>query len=251
MWLLTCFSEDVSALWARDGLSRRGLDPFEVLTQDSLAYEVGWIHRLEPGRVSTDMTLASGRRVRDGEVRGVLNRLSIVFPSSLKLIHPSDRYYVTNELQAFLLSWLHGLAAPVLNRPTPLGLSGRLRHVSEWIWLASRAGLPNPGYRQSSNDTPLQWDVSVRLVPDSTPVTTVIVVGQILTGQAVPPYISAGCLRLSRLAGAQLLGIDFVVNTRNDWTLAGVSTTPDLSLGGEPLLDALASALCNNSQEIK
>src|SRR5215813_10102752 len=175
MWLLTCDSNDVSALWAAEGLRRRGLDPLEVLSLDSLVAGTGWQHRLVNGRVSTDLILPSGRRIADGEIRGVLNRISLVHPASVMLIQLSDRYYVVHELQAFFLGWLHGLSAPVLNRPTPLGLSGRLRHISEWIWLASKAGVPNRGYRQSSEDAPLQWNVSFRLTNAGAPLVSVIV----------------------------------------------------------------------------
>lgn len=243
MWLLTCDSNDVSALWACEGLKRRGLEPFEVLSPDSLAYEIGWEHRIEEGRVSTDVTLLGGRRISEGEISGVLNRLSVIHPSSLNLIQPSDRYYVTHELQAFFLSWLHGLPAPVINRPTSLGLSGRLRHVSEWIWMASKAGVPNQGYRQSSQDPPLQWDVSVRLAAADMPVVSVVVLAGSVTGPDTPPHIKQGCLKMSELSGAALLGLDFAVTADESWVFAGVSTMPDLRLGGEPLLDALASAL--------
>ena len=247
MFILICAPDDTSALWARDGLVRRGVVPFELIFADSLVTDIGWEHRFEDGRVSTDLMLRDGRRIRNDEVSGVLNRLSILRQSALPLFQPSERYYVAHEFQALLLSWLHSLSVPVINRPTPLGLSGRLRHVSEWIWLASRAGLPNRGYSQSSQDTPQFWDFHVRLVDNGSPVATVIVANGEVTGATVPPDIQAGCRRLSELSKASLLGIDFVVLEDMSWQFAGVSTSPDLRFGGEPLLDALATAL--NRQE--
>jgi hypothetical protein len=189
------------------------------------------------------MRLPDGRWLHDGEVRGVLNRTSFIPPSSLLLVHPSDRDYVAQELQAFLLSWLHSLQAPVLNGPTPLGLSGRLRHVSEWIWLATEAGLPNAGYRQTSRDVPRLWDVTVRCAAPGIPITTLIVCCGKVTGPPAPASIQGGCVRLSKLSATQLLGVDFTAGPDGSWNFAGVSTMPDLRLGGEPLLDALATAL--------
>lgn len=194
------------------------------------------------------MTLPDGRQVRSQDVCGVLNRISFIPSGSLLLIHPSDRHYVTHELQAFFLSWLHALPGPVLNRPTPLGLSGQLRHASEWVWLASQAGLPNWGYRQTSHDPPLQWTAHLRLAP-GIPVTTLVVAGGVVTGPPAPAYIQAGCRRLSQLSDTALLGVDFAVGPDDVWTFAGVSTCPDLRLGGAPLLDALAAALTGRPQE--
>jgi hypothetical protein len=189
------------------------------------------------------MVLPGGEKVRGTEVRGVLNRISALPPSSLLLIHPSDRHYVTHEMQAFFLSWLYAIRGPVLNRPSPFGLSGRLRHVSEWVWLASRAGLANTGYRQSSRDSPLPWTAHTCLPGAGFPVTTLVVADGVVTGPPAPEHIRRGCLRMSALSATPLLGIDFVVLPDGAWTFAGASTSPDLRLGGEPLLDALASAL--------
>ncbi|HUK91629.1 MAG TPA: hypothetical protein VLZ81_14595 [Blastocatellia bacterium] len=243
---MTCESYDAAGLWAREGLMRRGLEPFELLTPESLAHGLGWSHRIHNGSVSTDLTFPDGRRLPDAQVRGILNRLTFVFPETLSLIRREDRRYVATEVQALLLSWLHGLPAPVLNRPTPLGLSGRMRHASEWVWLASEAGLSNQGYRQTSTDQPLPWDISARLAPNGVPGVSVIVAGDSVFGASVPQEIAAGCIRLARLAGADLFGIDFAVTPENGWTLAGVTTSPDLRLGGEALLDALASRLLEN-----
>jgi hypothetical protein len=195
------------------------------------------------------MTLSGGRRIRSADVCGVLNRISIVPPASLLLIQPSDRHYVAHELHAFFLSWLHSLTVPVLNRPTPLSLAGHLRHASEWVLLASKAGLPNAGYRQSSQDPPVPWDVTVRLTSVDVPVTTLVVAGGVVTGPPAPTLIREGCIRLSQLSATAVLGVDFVVGSDAAWTFAGVSTIPDLRLGGEPLLDALFSVLKDRFSE--
>jgi len=243
VWLLLSTTDDIPAFWALKGLQPRGLGPWEVISPDALIFGVGWEHRLEGGHTSTDMRLPDGRPLRAREVRGVLNRISFIPSSSLLLVQPRDRDYVAQELQAFFLSWLHSLPVPVMNRPSSLGLSGRLRHISEWIWLASKAGLPIPAYRQTSGEPPRFWDVQVRCDAPGVPTTAVVVAGGVVTGPPVPEHIRAGCLHLSRLVQAELLGVDFTVDLDGTWTFAGVSTRPDFRLGGEPLLDALASAL--------
>lgn len=243
MWLTICAPDDTSAIWASEGLQWRGLEPLHLISCDSLALNIRWEHRLENGHIRSGMTLPDGLPIQSGNVRGVLNRLSTVPGSSLMLIHPSDRYYIAAELHAFFLSWLNSLPAPVVNRPTPLGLAGQLRHASEWVLLATESGLPNPGYSQSSRDPVLPWDASMRLPGAGTPVTTLVVVNGVVTGPPAPDGIREGCKRLSELSTTPLLGVDFAVDEGGSWTFAGVSVMPDLRLGGEPLLDALASTL--------
>jgi hypothetical protein len=57
----------------------------------------------------------------------------------------------------------------------------------------------------------------------------------------VPASVLDGCRRLARLAGETLLGVDLVRGPR--WAMSGATVTPDLHLGGEPLVDALAEVL--------
>ncbi|HOY58710.1 MAG TPA: hypothetical protein PK640_11320 [Verrucomicrobiota bacterium] len=250
MWLVLNDWADVAAQWARTGLERRGVGPWQALGPAELAFGMRWEHRLENGRTLTNLTLPDGRLLRDGEVRGVLNRLTFIHAGSLVVVQPADRDYVAQELQAFLLSWLHSVPAPVLNRPTPAGLSGRLRHVSEWIWLAAQAGLPTSGYHQSSRDGPRPWDATLQCGESWAPVTSVVVCCGTVTGGAAPAQIQAGCVRLRERAGVALLGVDFTIGVDGRWSFAGPSTRPDLRIGGEPLLDALAIAL-NGREEMK
>jgi hypothetical protein len=243
MWLILSAATDPSALWAYQGLQSRGLEPLEWVTAESLAAGVRWEHRLGAAGVSVDITLADGRRIRDTELRGVLNRLAVVPQETLLLIHPSDRDYVYQEWNAFFLSWLNALPPPVVNRPMPWGLSGRWRHVSEWIYLAAQAGLPVPHYQLSSRDFSDPFGVASRLVPARTPVQLVLVVGQAATGDPAPPAVQAGCLRLAELAQTTLLGVEFVTGPDDTWQFVGATPHPDLRPGGEALLDALAHLL--------
>jgi len=53
----------------------------------------------------------------------------------------------------------------------------------------------------------------------------------------------AACLRLANAAGCPLLGIDFAPNADGVWRMISASVIPDLTRGGEVLIDALARAL--------
>jgi hypothetical protein len=63
--------------------------------------------------------------------------------------------------------------------------------------------------------------------------------GQVVGPDDMPAHIGEGCRRLAGLAGTELLGFNF----GEDWTFAGATPWPDLSVGGEALLRALAAAL--------
>ncbi len=248
MWLILCSSNDLSALWAYEGLKIRGLAPLELVRAEVLPY-VRWEHRLGADGVRINMTLPDGRRIRNEDVRGVLNRLSYVPFESLLLIHPSDREYVIQELNAFFLSWLDSLPQPMLNRPTPQGLSGQCRHVSEWVWLASEAGLPTFNYKQSSCDLTLEISVNAKVFPIGTPMSTIIVVDGHVIGAPAPPYIQNGCRRLAELSNTELLGVEFSTSTADAWTFASATTFPDLRLGGQALLNVLISVLKSELDE--
>jgi len=243
MWLVLCTSNDAPALWAYQGLEARGLAPLELVSAEMLAYSLRWEHRIGADGVCINITLADGRMIRNDTVRGVLNRLISVPHEHLHLADSADRTYATQELTALYLSWLRALPQPVINQPTPQGLSGQWRHISEWVWLASKAGLPTPEYRQSGNDRVEETLVERKIVPPGTPVNTVIVLAGDVVGVPAPAEICEGCLRLAELSGTSLLGVEFVPDSAGNWTFAGATPHPDLRLGGQALLDVLASVL--------
>jgi hypothetical protein len=150
MWLILCLSSDTPALWAHQGLRAKGLEPLELVTTEMLGHGVHWEHRLGINGASIDFTLNDGRKIRSDTIRGVLNRILWIPTEHLPYIQERDREYAIQEFLAFFTSWLYALPQPVLNRPRPPGLSGQLRHVSEWIWMASSVGLPIFDYIQSN-----------------------------------------------------------------------------------------------------
>lgn len=243
MWLVLCKADDVPALWAYQGLKARGLTPLELVSADVLTYALRWEHRLRDNQVSTEITLANGRIIHSGTTYGVLNRLTTLSSEHLRIAHASDQNYASQELLAFFTSWLYSLPCPVLNKPTPQGLAGQWRHASEWVWLASRSGLPTPHYKESSDDDNDNVRFGGRFVPANTPVRTIIVVAEQVVGASAPANIKEGSRRLARLSGTEILGVEFANGPSGPWTFAGATPFPDLRLGGDAFLNALLDAL--------
>jgi hypothetical protein len=245
MWLILSSTHDAHALWAYEGLKARGLTPLEMVSAEALPYSLRWEHRLDADDVRLSVTLRDGRTITDDRLRGVLNRLTHVPTQHLSVSHDHD--YITQEFTAFFMSWLNALPQPVLNPVTPQGLCGRWRHPSEWVLLAAEAGLPTPTYRQSSLDEFDETRAERKLFPATTPTRHVIVVGSKAISPSDPPSeIREGCRKLAELAATPLLGVEFAATEASAWTFAGASPLPELSYGGEPLLDALAAALGAN-----
>lgn len=247
MWLVLCNSDDLPALWAYQGLKQRGLVPLEIISAEMLAYSLQWEHRLGNEDASVSFTLGDGRVIQSNQVRGVLNRILSVPTEHLSLAGRADQEYAAQELTAFFMSWIYALSSPVLNYPTSQGLSGQWRHISEWLWLAGRAGLPTLTYRQNSYNTVNPLSTQDQHFPSGTPVNTVFVVDEQVIG--ISNSLQAGCKRLAELAKTPLLGIDLVRDMAGNWYFSGASPVPDLRLGGGQLLDTLMSILQGKSPQ--
>ena len=242
---MLCGAADPVGRWACHGLRRRGLEPVDLVDVELLTRAVRWDHRVGADGASVEVVLADGRTLSSERTRGVLNRILHVPPAATAAAAAHDRDYALQELTAFFLSWLHALPGPVLGRPTPQGLSGAWRHVSEWVWLAAAAGLPAAPYRQGSSWTD-GTATEPALVPPGTPVRTEVVIGgEPVTGWATGE-LREGCERLARLAEADVLGVDFAVGPYGIG-FAGASPLPDLRLAGEPALDRIAALLRDES----
>jgi hypothetical protein len=217
MWLVLCSAQDVSGLWAFQGLQLCDLRPIELVTAEMLPYSLRWEHTLGASDPSISITLVDDRVIKNGAVRAVLNRLTHVHLQHLAGAQDYD--YVMQEYTAFFMTWLFALPQPVINRADAQGLCGAWRHISEWVWLAGRAGLPTTPYRQTSTD---QIDEAVemrRLHPVGTPTVGAIVVGDRVFGPSFPPEIREACFRLTQLSKTALLGIEFTASASGSgWT---------------------------------
>jgi hypothetical protein len=239
MWLVLCDARDLPALWAARGLAARRLAPVEIVTADLLATALRWEHEVSARQVGWSAALADGRLIRSAGLRGVLNRLQWAPAGQSDLAEPADRDYVRQELHAVALSWLAALPCPVLNPASPAGLCGARRHPAHWAWLAARAGLPVRPF-QESDAAPVPWD---RIAANGDGVRSVIALGGELHGPPVPAGLAEGCAALAAHAGTPLLGVTFAVEPGGAAWFAGATAMPDLRIGGEALLDALAREL--------
>jgi hypothetical protein len=239
MVMVLCEVSDIAALWAANRLRARDV-PVDIVTAPVLGSALRWEHRLSAdGEASVTIDLGDGRTVSNGSPGGVLNRLSFVPTERLDRVGGADRDYAVQEMNALFLSWLNAMPGPLVNRPSPQGLGGAWRHRSSWIALAGAAGLPTAPYRQSSADDPAeQWS------PQPPAPVTVFAVGERAVAPAgTPQPLQEGCLRLAKAAGEVLLGVDFAFGADGQLAVVNASAVPDLSRGGEPLIDALKQVL--------
>ena len=241
MWLVLCSYSDTAGIWAYEGLRRLGVTPLELVTSEALAGARLWEHRLDAEGSHVKITLADGRVLCSGEIRGALNRLVGPAPQALQPAAPADREYAQAELMAFYLSWVKALPGVVINRASALGLCGSWYQSSEWMCRAARAGLRTPSYRLSGRDA---LDQEFRsLAPDGAGKLSVIVLRGKVFGGRVSEGIERACGRLADDAEAEMLGVDFFAGADDEWTFAGAAPVPDLRCGGMPLLERLKQVL--------
>ncbi|MFZ0962665.1 MAG: hypothetical protein WAO35_17485 [Terriglobia bacterium] len=241
MWLVLCSSTDPSGLWVYEGLKQLGVAPLELVLAEWLAHGSRWEHRLDGSGTHLKISLPDGRVLCSSRIRGAINRLLAPSPGVAEQAAASDKEYAQAELQAFYLSWLKGLPGVVINRPMPIGLSGPWYHPSEWACRAHRAGLPAPAYRQSSHDALEQGYRS--LAPQGAAMLTLIAFRGEVFGGRVPEPTARACAKLAQEAGMEVLGIQLYADEHGEWNFAQATPSPDLSIGGAPLLQRLAQAL--------
>ena len=249
MWLVIASLHDEATLWAYRGLAARR-SGVELVTTETLGLALRWRHFVDTAGSRIAFELADGRKIDSSGIDGVAPRAVLsrmhTFPTD-HLPPSEDAEYARTELFAFYLSWLHGLGCPVLDRATPQGLCGRWRHLTEWLWLAGRAGLPTPDYRWTSEDSAAPPPARIEM-PGRTVVRAYLIGETVLLPPEVeavlgplPEAIREGCVRLGRAASHQLLGIDLLPEI--GWAFAGADPYPDFRPVGEPALDALELAL--------
>ena len=239
MWLLICDAQDRAALWAARGLQARGLRPLRLVTPMELVCAEDLELRIVGAQVEASATLASGQRIQASRLRGCLNRCTAVDYPVLSHAAREERDYLRAEWDAVLLGWLGALAAAcprVINAAQPWALAGPTLSPLGWALAAQRAGLATPPARCGfAGPEPLQPEPGEQLS------------AHVLLGAQSYPPAPAGCepaLReLRRSSGLALLGV--TLGHRPGWPARFIAATPmpDLRVGGEPLLDALAQEL--------
>ena len=199
-----------------------------LLTADDLS-AAGWRHPLGGAQRATAATAVAGGRVVAGHaITGVLTRRPYVAEQELGHIVPADRAYVAAEMTAFLLSWLSGLACPVLNRPTASCLAGPNWWPEQWVHLAARLGMPVRPVRRH-----VALGAGGAVAAAGPQPITVTVVGDRCFGP-VDAALAAQARRLAGAAGAEMLAVRF----------SGGEAGADF-LGADPWPDVAAPAIAD------
>lgn len=172
-----------------------------LLTPDELSC-AGWHHRV--GHPESGLAVVAGRILATPRIAGVLTRLPYVVEQDLQAIVAEDRAYVAAEMNAFLLSWLHELQCPVVNRPAPHCLAGPNWRPEKWLQTAQRIGVPIQPLRRSIS--PGSGVVPDRPLPARS--ATVTVIGRTHLGNA-PAALIAQAQALADAAKVDLLNVRF------------------------------------------
>jgi hypothetical protein len=241
---------------------RHGAKDVKLVASEELVLAPYWAQRLEDERVSTEIRLGDGTVLDSENIGVVFNRIVAITMPNFALAKKEDRDYADQEMTALYLSWLASLPCPVVNEPSPLGLSAPMRSDAEWLLLAGRAGLPVQGYhfttdpRWSRTETylPHQWrpvsgdsqafgfervsgtpfyrQPTLYLEPLSKSWLSLLVAGQRLVGTLAGLY-GEHVSRLAKLANCDLLEVIFTSAageqdpaTAGNWKVCKVNPFP-------------------------
>jgi hypothetical protein len=208
-----------------------------LLTTDDLS-QAGWRHYLGSPERST--AVVSGRVVPVQDITGVLIRWPGVFPPELTRIVAPDRDYVAEEMRAFLVSWLSSLRCPVINRPTPLNLTGPPWRIEQWTHVAAHLGIPaRPVHRRVARGQP-----NVPRGESSEKAIAVTVVGDRCFG-CDDEALCRHARGLAAAAGVQVFRAWFSGNSERS-LFVFADFLPDLS---GPVADAVLHLLLNGAPE--
>ena len=189
-----------------------------LLTCDDLSV-AGWRHFLNDEAAS--FAVVNGQVVEVNNIHAVLIRWPGVFSRELIQIAPHDRDYVASEMMAFLVSWLTNLSCPVINKPTPVNLTGPAWRLEQWTYAAAQLGIPvKPARRHVAREVSTE-------TPTEAATATVTVVGDRCFGN-VEPVLLDQSRQLARAAGVSLLEVGFGGREAGS-LLTGVNLIPTLN----------------------
>lgn len=180
-------------------------------------------------------------------IRGVVSLLPGVDAGELPHIVAGEREYIAGEMMAFLVAWLASLPCRIINRPSPLCLSGPRLHHEQWLRAAMHAGLPiHEAERRAASFTqavPVSTRTGVHREPTTGADATIACVDGhsfALDGGCADDTTLAGVAKLAADAGAGLLTAGFVA-VAGQLRFAGAAPLVDASR--VDVADAMLSAL--------
>lgn len=206
--------------------------PAAVLTCADLAVQQSCLRH--PGFADSTIRVA-GERMPVAAISGVVNALPAVLPEALTVYAEEERDYQAAELRAWLTFFLSSLGCPVVNRPTPLSLTGPVLSPIGWFHLARAAGIPLAPLELDSDEPgdPLADD-------DADEHVEVVAVGGALVEPSGTPADRHTAL-LAQRSGLSYLRARYVHDGATVMRFTGASSVPDLRCA--PTRRALAALL--------
>jgi hypothetical protein len=235
MLIILCHAGDAPALWVHAALRGVGVAA-ELVTVEQLVFSRRIVHRLDDDGDRGAIHLADGRVLRPEALAGVLNRVHYLPTQHFAAATPADRAYATEELGAFLLAWLDGVAGPVINPPLPSAIDGGTFDPMTLAHLAATAGLPVPAWTAGTRGE--RDDES----PERPCTHAAIVFGGRVFGPVLPRPWQDGGVRLAVSLGVPLLEVRLERSTEGHWRFVTASGLVDFRHGGRPLVAALRQA---------
>jgi len=238
MLVILCHPDDISALWLHRELSAAGVSA-TLVSVEQLVFSRSITHVLTGTADTGTIRLADNRVLHPDAITGLINRVRFVPTQHFNNAAPGDREYATAELHAFLLAWLNGIAARVLNPARPPLLGGGVTDVAAIQHYAATAGLPTLPWRQSTRRAGLVSPAATAAAP--THVVTVLD-GRVF-GPIIPTDFAGGCCRLAAYLGTPLMQVAFSRSTSGAWRFLHATPLVDFERGGRPLAAAIARAV--------
>jgi hypothetical protein len=215
-----------------------------LLTCDGLSRR-GWIHH--PAAPERSWAVLDEVAVPIIAIRGVLSRLPRVAESELPGIVPEERAYVAAEMMAYLVAWLSSLPCRVLNRPSPLNLTGPSWHPEQWLREAKRAGLPT---RRAHRVAACFTDSAASRLPPTASLDvaelpmSITVVGERCFGDSgegpIDRRVEGGLRRLAAAARVELMTASFV---RGEGALVFAGAWPGVDVSRPEIADAVLARM--------
>ena len=246
MWLVLTEPYDEAGAWLADGLRSHAPFPVTLLTTREITQGAQTTHGSDDGREWFRIQLYNDIVIDSRELRGVVNRVCALPPGLAFRLQAPQRDYAEQNFGLPLLHLLHGFPGPVLNRPTPQGISGDFRLDFEWSALATQVGFSRTPARQL-------WNKSAPHSRSGSPEKASAVTGVVVVGDQVvplnestaslPPFAVSCCRRLAALSRSTLLGLELTRTSGEEWQFLRASLRPNLTPGGARVLAAVARVL--------
>jgi hypothetical protein len=216
---------DKTAQAVHEALTKKhGTSQTKFVSNRDLVSAPSWKHQIpekKPSKAVTEIQLQDGTTIFSTEVRVVFNRLLQPPADAFSLFSKRDQNYAQIETQALWISWLYSLPCPVINKINRKGLFPQNRTQAQWLFLASKAGLPTRTYsfttnqiipsnsqKQTSNQLQATNAPQTILIENSQKTQKALIVGENILGDFPKEQFKA-LRKLGKLSECDLLEISF------------------------------------------